>query len=190
LHYETKGALVELIAEVLEKHGVSIKYCCEKLSLDVKRYQRWVRRYRKTDRYGGGKPGPKKAPHRLLPEERRDIITLAKNDKYMDISHRQLSVVASETGELEASASSFYRLMKQEQLMEKRQRTPKTPQTKPEVKVDGPNQVRLMVLIRSGVGTSPTSPWGLYLSICLPSSMSTVVRLSAGISGLMPALNL
>ena len=76
-----------------------------------------------------------------MPEERRDIITLAKNDKYMDISHRQLSVVASETGELEASASSFYRLMKQEQLMEKRQRTPKTPQTKPEVKVDGPNQV-------------------------------------------------
>jgi putative transposase len=76
-----------------------------------------------------------------LPEERRDIIKLAKDDKYMDISHRQLSVVASETGELEASASSFYRLMKQEQLMEKRQRTPKTPQTKPEVKVDGPNQV-------------------------------------------------
>ena len=59
----------------------------------------------------------------------------------MDLSHRQLSVVASEADELEASASSFYRVMKQAQLMEKRQRTPKTSQTKPEVKVDGPNQV-------------------------------------------------
>ncbi len=120
---------------------MSIKYCCEKLRLDVKRYQRWIRLYRKTGRYGDGKPGPKKAPHSLLPEERRDIIKLAKDDKYMDLSHRQLSVVASETSEVEASASSFYRMMKQEQLMEKRQRTPKTSQTKPEVKPDGPNQV-------------------------------------------------
>jgi putative transposase len=76
-----------------------------------------------------------------LPKEREDIIKLAKDDNYADLSHRQLSVVASETGEAEASASSFYRVMKQEQLMEKRQRKPKTPQTKPEVKPDGPNQV-------------------------------------------------
>jgi hypothetical protein len=92
---------------------MSIKYCCDKLRLDVKRYQRWIRLYGKTGRYGDGKPGPKKAPHRLLPEERGDIIKLAKDDKHMDLSHRQLSVVASETGEAEASASSFYRVMKQ-----------------------------------------------------------------------------
>ena len=120
---------------------MSIKYCCDKLRLDAKRYQRWIRLYGKTGRYGDGKPGPKKALHRLLPKEREDIIKLAKDDKYMDLSHRQLSVVASETGEVEASASSFYRVMKQEQLMEKRQRKPKTPQAKPEVKPDGPNQV-------------------------------------------------
>ncbi len=118
-----------------------IKYCCEKLGLDVKRYQRWVRLYRKTDRYGGGKPGPKKAPHSLLPEEKEDIINLAKDDKYMDLSHRQLAVVASETGEVEASASSFYRVMNQEQLMEDRERKPKRSQVKPEIKPDGPNQV-------------------------------------------------
>ena len=118
-----------------------INYCCEKLGLDVKRYQRWVRLYRKTARYGGGKPGPKKAPHSLLPKEREDIIKLAKDDKYMDLSHRQLSVVASEFTEVEASASSFYRVMKQEQLMEDRQRKPKTPQVKPEIKPDGPNQI-------------------------------------------------
>lgn len=118
-----------------------INYCCEKLGLDVKRYQRWIRLYRKTARYGGGKPGPKKAPHSLLPKEKEDIIKLAKDDKYMDLSHRQLSVVASEFTEVEVSASSFYRVMKQEQLMEDRQRKPKTPQVKPEIKPDGPNQV-------------------------------------------------
>ena len=118
-----------------------IKYCCDKLRLDVKRYQRWIRLYRKTGRYGDGKPGPKKAPHRLLPEERGDIIKLAKDDKHMDLSHRQLSVVASEFTDLEASASSFYRVMKQEQLMKTHQRKTKTPQVKPEVKPDSPKQV-------------------------------------------------
>ena len=133
--------MVEIIAHVHKKHCMPIKYCCEKLDLDIKRYQRWVRLYRKSGRYGGGKPGPKKAPHSLLPKEKEDIIKLAKDDKYMDLSHRQLSVVASEFTEVEASASSFYRVMKQEQLMEGRQRKPKTPQVKPEIKPDGPNQV-------------------------------------------------
>ena len=138
---EIKGVLVEIIAHVHKKHCMPIKYCCEKLDLDIKRYQRWVRLYRKTGRYGGGKPGPKKAPHSLLLKEKEDIIKLAKDDKYMDLSHRQLSVVASEFTEVEASASSFYRVMKQEQLMEDRQRKPKTPQVKPEIKPDSPNQI-------------------------------------------------
>ena len=81
------------------------------------------------------------APHRLLPNEKEDIIKLAKDDKYMDLSHRQLSVVASESTDLEASASSFYRVMKKERLMEDRQRRTKTPQPRPEIKPDGPNQV-------------------------------------------------
>jgi hypothetical protein len=36
----------------------------------------------------------------------------------MHLSHRQLPVVASETSEVKASASSLYRVMKKEQLME------------------------------------------------------------------------
>jgi transposase InsO family protein len=120
---------------------VTIKYCCQKLKLDVKRYQRWIRLYRRTGRYGGGKPGPLKAPHALLAKEREKIIELAKDDTYMDLSPRQLAVVASESGKVEADASSFYRVMKQEQLMEKRWRKPKTPQNKPEVKPHGPKEI-------------------------------------------------
>lgn len=107
----------------------------------MKRYQRWIRLCRQTGRYGGEKPGPKKAAHSLLPEERNTIINLAKDDSYTDLSHRQLAVVASETGQVEASASSFYRVMKQEQLMGKRQRKPKAAQKKPEVKPNGPNEL-------------------------------------------------
>jgi len=120
---------------------VTINYSCQKLQVDKKRYQRWVRLNRNTGRYGGGRPGPKKPPHRLAPEEKEDIIKIAKDETYLDLSHRQLAVVASETGQVEASASSFYRVMKREQLMERRHRKPKTPQRKPEVKPDGPNQM-------------------------------------------------
>ena len=130
-----------MIAGACQKYSVTIKFCCQKLRLDVKRYQRWIRLYQETGRYGGGKPGPEKAPHGLLPEEKGIIIKLAKDDTYEDLSPRQLSVAASETGQVEASASSFYRVMKQEQLMEKRQRKPRTPQEKPEVKPDRPNEI-------------------------------------------------
>ena len=121
--------------------SVTATFCCQALELDVKRYQRWMRQYRETGRCANGKPGPKKAPHGLLSEEEGKIIELAKDDQYADLSHRQLSVTASESGEVEASASSFYRVMKQQELMEQRERRPKTSQKKPEVKPEGANQI-------------------------------------------------
>jgi len=133
--------MVKLINEVSKKYSVPIKFCCHKLGLGIKRYLRWVRLHGDTGRYGGGKPGPKKAQHGLLAEEREEIIRLANDETYADLSHRQLAVVASETGEVEVGASSFYRVMKEEKLMQKRQRKSKTPQKKPEVRLTGPNQV-------------------------------------------------
>jgi len=133
--------LVDAITRVRSKYSVTVKFCCQRLDLDVKRYQRWVRHYQETGKYAVGKPGPKKAPHRLLPEEEGKIIKLAKDDQYIDLSHRQLSVVASESRKVEASASSFYRVMKQQQLMEQRKKRLKTAQEKPEVKPESPNQI-------------------------------------------------
>ena len=119
-----------------------MKYCCDILQLDIKRYQRWLRLLKDKGLYGNGKPGPKKPPHTLMPKEREKIVEMARDDKYLDLSHRQLSIVASEKGEVEASASSFYRIMKEEQLMENRERIPKKePQRKPEIKPKDANQI-------------------------------------------------
>ena len=128
---DSKGALIALIDEVCSKYSVTIKYCCQKFELDVKRYQRRVRLYCKSGRYGGGRPCSPKAPHKLLHEEREKIIEMAKDDRYADLSHRQLAMVTSENREVEASTSSFYRVVKQGGLMEKRQRRSKTSQRKP-----------------------------------------------------------
>lgn len=132
---------MELISNTARSYKVSIKFCCKRLELDFKRYQRWVCLHRKTGRYGGCKPGPKHAPHSLLDEEKQQIIEIATEDKYSDFSHRQLSVAASERVVVEASASSFYRVMKENDLMGNRQRELRTPQKKPDVAPTAPNQV-------------------------------------------------
>ena len=119
-----------------------MKYCCDILQLDLKRYQRWLRLLKDKGRYSDGKPGPKNPPHGLMAKERKKIVEMAKDDKYLDLSHRQLAIVASENGELEASPSSFYRIMKKEQLMENRERIPKkAPQKRPEIKPKGSNEI-------------------------------------------------
>jgi hypothetical protein len=64
-----------------------------------------------------------------------------RGEEYGDLSHRQLAIVASEKGIVEASASTFYREMKKAALMGKRQGSSRAPQVKPEVKADRPNQV-------------------------------------------------
>lgn len=141
LSVEVKESLVRDIEEVRECHEVSLGYCCEVLQLDLRRYSRWIDLYRRTGRYGGGKPGPRSAPHGLLPEEREKILEVARSEEKVDLGHRQLAIVASEKRVVKASASTFYREMKKAELMEKRQRRPKVPQIKPEVKADRPNQV-------------------------------------------------
>jgi len=118
-----------------------VKYCCDILQLDIKRYQRCLRLYKDKGHYGDGKPGPKNPPHTLMPWERKRIVEMAKDDKYLDLSHRQLSIVASEKGEVEASTSSFYRIMKKEKLMEKRKRIPKAVQKRPEVEPKSSNEI-------------------------------------------------
>jgi len=136
-----KGLLVGVIGEVRREYGVSLEYCCEVLQLDLRRHGRWMNLHRRIGRYEGGRPGPQRAPHGLLLEEREKIREIARSEEYVDLSHRQLAIVASEKGLVEASASTFYREMKKAELMERRQRRVRAPQVKPEVKADRPNQV-------------------------------------------------
>lgn len=134
--------MVKLIDEIKREYKVTLKYCCKVLKLDIRRYKRWITLYKRTGRYGGGKPGPRHAPHALLKEERQRIIEMARSKEHENISHRQLSVVASEKGIVEVSASSFYREMKKEDLISKGEtKANKKKVEKPKIEVDGPNKV-------------------------------------------------
>ncbi|MCK5329597.1 MAG: IS3 family transposase [Candidatus Latescibacteria bacterium] len=143
-----KRALLQAIDQA-KMSGMRIDRACQILQLPRNRYYSWKQRLDRALPSGGSdsledRPsGPRcgKAPHRLLEEEKQQITALLKEEAYADLSPRQLSVVASEQGIVQASSSSFYRLVRKEDLARKRDVKTPIKHTKPEVNPTGPNQV-------------------------------------------------
>jgi len=128
---QTKKAIIEAVSWA-HSQEVTIGFACKVLQLREACYYDWLQG--KTadiitpEELEDNKPGPIKAPHRLLPKERQAIREISLNEEYADLSHRQLSVVASEKGIVEVSASTFYRQMKEEDLVRKREVRPRPKQ--------------------------------------------------------------
>lgn len=100
-----------VIAEGKAK-GISRHRTCELLQIDQRRVRHWVARPELADT----KPGPVHAPHALLPHERQAIVALAKDERYVDDSHRVLTAKGMDCGDIAVSASTVYRVMRSEGL--------------------------------------------------------------------------
>ena len=92
--------------------GIPQNRTCELLQVDERRVRHWSSRSTLADT----KPGPVHAPHALLPEERTAIVALAKDEKYVDDSHRVLTAKCVDSGSIAMSASTVYRVMRDEGL--------------------------------------------------------------------------
>jgi putative transposase len=92
--------------------GVKRSRTCELLQIEQRRVRHWFFRSTLADT----KPGPVHAPHALLPEERKAIVALAKDERYVDDSHRVLTAKCVDSGSLAVSASTMYRVMRNEGL--------------------------------------------------------------------------
>ena len=92
--------------------GVNRKRTCRLLQIEERRVRNWFTRPTLADT----KPGPIHAPHALLPEERTGIIVLAKDEVYVDDSHRVLTAKCVDSGKFAVSASTVYRVMRAEGL--------------------------------------------------------------------------
>lgn len=147
-----------MLEELQRDHGLTVAIGCAAVGLDYRRYRRWLRCHAKTERYGGGKPGPRHAPHALLAAERKVIQALHGAEKYEDMSIRQVAVAASEAGEVEASPSSFQRVWAAQDPGPRRKAVDRPKPGKPEVTAERPNQVWSwdMTYIRLGF-------WFVYL---------------------------
>jgi len=100
-----------LILECKSK-GTKRKRTCALLQIEERRVRRWFSLPKLED----GKSGPLRAPHALLPEERQAIIAVSKDVAYVDDSHRVLTAKCTDAGRIAVSASTVYRVMRQEGL--------------------------------------------------------------------------
>ena len=89
------------------------------LGLERHRLSRW-RTQKSIGSLQDSLPGPRQAPHRLLPEERAAFLSLAAREDLVDASVPVLCAYGSDTDVVHLSPSTGYRLLKEVQLSEPR----------------------------------------------------------------------
>ncbi len=119
--------------------GARIDKACELLGLSVRTVTRW-----RTDGAGGDRRAEAGASpaHKLTPEERDAIVSLASCAEYRDLSPRQIVPLLADKGVYVASESSFYRVLHERDLMAHREPTrPRTHHRPNDYVATAPNQV-------------------------------------------------
>jgi putative transposase len=116
LKEQTKLEILTVI-ETSQQQGVSARHSCSLLAIEHRRVVRWQQQSRQGQCLANLSPGPKDPLHRVLPEEIDQIVTLAKSQEYVDLSHRLLAVAAWDKGLFQASFSTVYRVLKEQNLM-------------------------------------------------------------------------
>lgn len=105
------------VIQTSQRHGVSVRRSCLILAIEHRRIIRWQQRARLGQGLIDRVPGPKKALHRMLPEEIEQILSMARSQDYADLSHRIMAITAGDKGLFQASFSSVYRVLKEQNLM-------------------------------------------------------------------------
>jgi hypothetical protein len=115
LKEQTKLEILNVIA-TSQQQGVSARHSCSLLADRTS-----PRRSLATAGSAGTKSGqssarpPEDTLHRVLPEEIDQIVTMARRQEYVDLSHRILAVTAWDKGLFQASFSTVYRVLKEQQ---------------------------------------------------------------------------
>ena len=113
---QTKLEILAVI-KTSQLQGVSVRRSCLILEIEHRRIIRWQLRARQGRGLTDRTPGPKEPLHRILPEEIDQIVTMAKSQEYVDLSHRIMAVTAWDKGLFQASFSTVYRVLKERNLM-------------------------------------------------------------------------
>jgi transposase InsO family protein len=110
---------------------------CDDMGIDVKTFKRW-----KIDIQDKRK-GPNATPaNKLTVEEKKEIILIATKKEYMDLSPSQIVPSLADLGIYIASESSFYKVLKENQLLEHRGKSKRKCHYKPAPLVARcPNQI-------------------------------------------------
>ena len=116
---QTKLELLTVI-ESSQQQGVSVRRSCSILAIEQRRVVRWQQQARQGQSLANRTPGPAEPLHRVLPEEIEQIVALATSEEHVDLSHRMLAVTAWDKDLFQASFSTVYRILKEQNLMSAR----------------------------------------------------------------------
>ena len=110
---------------------------CNDIGIDIKTYKRWeldIQDKRK---------GPNTAPaNKLTEEEKKEIISVATTKTYMDLSPSQIVPLLADKGIYLACESTFYKVLKENNLLEHRGKSKKKSNNRPAPLVaTKPNQI-------------------------------------------------
>jgi len=119
INAQTKLEILTVI-ETSQQQGVSARRSCLILAIEHRRVVRWQHRARHAQSLANLTPGPKEPLHRVLPEEIDQIVAMARSQEYVDLSHRIMAVTAWDKGLFQASFSTVYRVLKEQNLMSAR----------------------------------------------------------------------
>ncbi|MCF7876128.1 DDE-type integrase/transposase/recombinase [Candidatus Bipolaricaulota bacterium] len=99
---------------MINNSKLSVKDTCELLKLSPRRYYRWKDKYEENGISGleDQDPGPNLPYNKILPVEREAILEAA--DKYTDLKHRKLVPKLADEWSVSVSASTVYRVLKEE----------------------------------------------------------------------------
>lgn len=131
---------LQLVAEA-RSQGASLKEACAVLGIDPRTVQRWQQQGHDAE---DQRQGPRTvAAHALSPAERHKIVEIATAPRFRNLSVRQIVPLLADEGTYVASESSFYRVLRDEDLSAYRghPRPARRAHTKPVLTASRPNQV-------------------------------------------------
>ena len=148
-----------LVAEANES-GANKAKACEQLGVSVRTVERWAKK--PSDQ----RKGPIAKPaHTLTVEERRRVLDVSNSTEYANLPPGQIVPLLADKGEFIASESSFYRVLKAEDLMAHRSKSQPRQHVKPkELVATAPNQLwswDITYLLRSTIR-------GMFFYLYLP----------------------
>lgn len=133
---EDKTNVVNLITEAKAK-GCSQEQACKDIEISERTFNRWSKRVKDL------RQGPCTPPsNKLTQEEKEEVLKLCKSKEYVDLAPSQIVPDLADKGVYVASESSFYRILKEENLLAHRGKTKAPQHKKPEPLVAlKPNQI-------------------------------------------------
>jgi len=130
--------ILELTTQAVST-GARLHQIAEVIGISVRTLMRW----QKSDTCEDRRRGPDQAPaNKLSEDEREQILRIANSSQYRDMSPKQIVPKLADQGIYIGSESSFYRILKEHQMINHRQRSKPATHHRPNEHVaDGPCQV-------------------------------------------------